>query len=63
MNSEEHRRWLDCDCEACTALAEVAHDLPTWEAKLEETKAVCPNWSTGDAADEGQMDLFKVMQP
>lgn len=57
--SEEYMRWLDCECEACTALAEISHDLPAWEAQLETCKAACPNWSDGAPADSRQQELFK----
>lgn len=44
-NSDAYLRWLECECDACKALAELAHDKPAWDAKLEESKRLCPNWA------------------
>lgn len=57
---EEYLRWLECECDACNALAEISYDLPAWEAQLDACKAACPNWADDDApADRKQQELFK----
>lgn len=58
-NSAAYLRWLDCDCDACKALAEVAHDKTAWEAQLEAAKQACPNWQPDIYDDAPQQELFR----
>lgn len=61
VNSDEHRRWLECRCDTCKRLDAVAHSKLCWSELFEAKKHECPNYSDAiynDVPDEKQLDMF-----